>query len=60
MSLSRFLEYFTQEDADRAVQELHGRELLGNTVTLSSYVNPTSLLHVCDRVIMWGVLIAGS
>ena len=33
-----FLEYFTQEDADRAVKDLDGRELLGNIVTLSGYV----------------------
>ncbi len=34
----RFLEYFTQEDADRAVEQLDGKELLGTVVSLSSYV----------------------
>ncbi|KAJ3534941.1 hypothetical protein NM688_g7053 [Phlebia brevispora] len=36
-----FLEYFTQEDADRAVKQLSGRELLGNVVTLSGYGRKT-------------------
>ncbi|KAH8106124.1 hypothetical protein BXZ70DRAFT_918318 [Cristinia sonorae] len=39
-----FLEYHSQEDADRAVQELNGRELNGNIVILSG-CGPQKLLY---------------
>ncbi|OBZ76823.1 hypothetical protein A0H81_04003 [Grifola frondosa] len=32
-----FIDYLTPEDAERAVKELNGKELLGNTVYLSAY-----------------------
>lgn len=51
---NRFLEYFTQEDADRVVSELNGQELLDNVVTLTGCVStlvPLGILHRTHSVI---------
>ena len=52
MADRRFINYTYEEDADRAVRELNGKELLGHPVRLSRQV------RLSDVISLWSMLIS--